>query len=132
VEGWLERHSFGACVDDGRIASPARQQFPESERSPPVAVRGTAEQRPVAPGTAPEDPLAALGRTSRGRLLASNVAVIPVCAPSLKRELEGIDDFESWQAANLSIGEYIEALKASTILIAVIRRSITTARSNSS
>ena len=27
---------------------------------------------------------------------------------SLKRELERIDDFESWEAANLSIGEYIE------------------------
>jgi transposase InsO family protein len=27
---------------------------------------------------------------------------------SLKRELEDMDDFESWQAANLSVGEYIE------------------------
>jgi putative transposase len=27
---------------------------------------------------------------------------------TLKRELEGIEDFESWEAANLSIGEYIE------------------------
>jgi transposase InsO family protein len=27
---------------------------------------------------------------------------------SLKRELDGIDDFESWEAANLSVGEYIE------------------------
>jgi putative transposase len=27
---------------------------------------------------------------------------------TLKRELEGIDDFESWEAANLSIAEYID------------------------
>jgi len=47
---------------------------------------------------------------------------------SLKRELD-IDDFEGWEAADLSVGE---ALKASTILAAGIRRSITTARSNSS
>jgi hypothetical protein len=26
---------------------------------------------------------------------------------SLKREMEGIDDIESWEAANVSIGEYI-------------------------
>ena len=27
---------------------------------------------------------------------------------SLKRELEGIDDFETWEVAHLSVGEYID------------------------
>ena len=30
---------------------------------------------------------------------------------SLKREMEGIDDLESWEAANISIGEYGEYIE---------------------
>ena len=90
---------------------------------------GRGERAAIARRLRRETAICVLGPVGRGHLgahrpgAAAGAAAVPAVSgvgrggpvrelvtffATLKRELEDIDDLESWEAANLSIGEYIE------------------------